>query len=121
MKLSAHIEFWDEGITCFCHEAIGRALQKQFTEIQIDDLDLAHQKYLSVVNSNENLASSAWTEFLRNGPRFRFALPSGVFGYFCRYSVEFEIPATTGSEEFSAIKSFLKSLTVRGIIIEESS
>jgi hypothetical protein len=119
MKLIAQIGFWENGVTCFCHEAIGRALHQAFPEIKIEDSDLAHEKYSSVANSNERLAASAWSEYLRNGPRYRFDLPSGVCGYFGRYSVEMIIPSQISDSEMQRIEAFLHSLSAREIQIQE--
>lgn len=119
MKIAARIGFWDQGTTCFCHEAVARQLHEHFPTVEISDSDLAHQKYRSVISVTPSLARSAWNEFLRDGPRFAFSLGTGVTGVFNRYEVEFDISNSTGTHDIAAIRAFLGSLAPRSIIVEE--
>jgi hypothetical protein len=120
MRMSATIDFWGDGVDCFCHEAVVRALQDAFDDILIDTLDRAHQKYRNVADQS-GLEESAWFEFLRNGPRFEFQLLNGVTGVFSRYEVTFQLPETIADIDFAKIRSFLNGLRHREIAIEEEA
>lgn len=94
MRISARIDFWGEGVNCFCHEAVARALHEAFDDVSIDTLDKAYQKYRNAAGFEPRLESSAWFEFLRNGPGFTFTLSNGVTGVYSRYQITFQLPET---------------------------
>jgi hypothetical protein len=120
MRVSATIDFWATGVGCFCHEAVARALHAAFDDVSIDPLDLAHQKYLRVAGE-PTLERSAWSEFLRNGPRYAFRLRNGVTGVFSRYEVAFEMPATITEGDAARIRTFLHDLRLREIVVKEKA
>lgn len=121
MRISARLDFWGDGVGCFCHEAVVRALHAKFDGIAIDEVDVAHQKYTRAAASSQMLERSAWFEYLRNGPAQHFRLPSGVTGLYSRYKIEFEIPEGTSESEVSRVRSFLAGLAMGGPELEETA
>lgn len=119
MKISCTISFWSDDVGCFCHEAITRALHRTFGDCKINENDLAFDKFAAAANASELLASSAWLEFLRNGPSRAFTLPSGISGRFSRYRIEFNVPPQTPDIEIRALRSFLNSLKLGETQLEE--
>jgi hypothetical protein len=120
MRISATIDFWSNGVGCFCHEAVARALHDAFDDVSIDTLDFAHQKYRHVAGE-PLLERSAWFEFLRNGPRFTFKLSNGVTGAYSRYEIAFEIAHTVAEGDVARVRSFLSGLRLREIVVEEEA
>ena len=120
MKLVRSIDFHSDDVGCFCHEAVARALAREFDEVQFGDRDLSHEKYRRAADFDESLAQSAWREFLRNGPTYEFSLPSGVSGRFARYRVEFDVPDSTPSEHVDQVRSFLTSLNLGAVRDDDS-
>ena len=126
MQIRAEFDFWDYGVACFCHENLARALHRTFGDVFIDKTDLAYEKYSGVEEFSRGanapqMERSAWFEFLRNGPRHRFTLPSGVAGIFSRYSIEFEIPEELIATEAPRVRDFLEKLQLGPIEISEST
>ena len=128
MKLYSEIEFWGNGVGCFCHEAMTRALHSTFEDVEIDPRDHYLEKlnkFVEHINLNESeecighVKNSTWVEFLRNGPLYRFTLPSGTFGYFKRYRIEFNLGKSASSEEKEKIEIFLKNLNLGVIEFEK--
>lgn len=119
MKIRATIDFWGNGVVCFCHEALIRAVAEAFPEAQFEPLDIALKKYQDAASFNSLLEHSAWSEFLRNGPRYRFTLASGTTGVLWRWGIHFELLETAAAEEALAVRQFLAGLTTRPITVEE--
>jgi hypothetical protein len=117
VKLRAQIDFWGDGVTCFCPEAVGRLLHEAFSDVSIDPSDLAYEKYRHVADK-PRLERSAWFEFLRSGPRHAFTLSSGVKGVFSRYEIVFELPLTLDEMDVARIRGFLEGLGSRAIEVE---
>lgn len=120
MRISAKINFWGEGVNCFCHEAVARALHQAFDDVSIDTLDKAHQKYRNVAGQ-PRLENSAWFEFLRNGPRFAFTLSNGVTGVYSRYEIAFQMPETIAEGDAAKVRSFLHGLRLRSNVVDEDA
>ena len=124
MVLRATIKFWGDGVSCFCHEAVGRALVQAFPGVLIGHVDLALQKYEGVAAyarlepSAGKMESSAWNEYLRNGPRYSFELASGAFGTFSRYEIVFNSCESGSDSELESIRNFLESLRPEPISVE---
>ncbi len=110
MKLTCSVDFWSDNVGCFCHEAITRALNREFGQCKLGENDRAYAKFKSATDSSNELKQSAWFEFLRNGPSRTFVLPSGTTGKFSRYRIEFDISNETRDDEVKQIRSFLNGL-----------
>jgi hypothetical protein len=119
MKIRASIDFWGDGVVCFCHEALIRAVAEVFPDAQFEPLDVALKRYQDAAAFSSLLERSAWSEFLRNGPRYRFTLASGTTGVLWRWGIRFELPETATAEEVLAVRQFLAGLTTRPITVAE--
>ncbi|MEM7624377.1 MAG: hypothetical protein AAF333_01980 [Planctomycetota bacterium] len=120
MQITAKIRFWDKGVGCFCHEAVGRALDEAFEGVRMDATDLAHGKYMSAAEQPKT-ERSAWLEFLRSGPRYAFSLPSGTRGWLSRYEIGFDIADASDRSEVQRVRRFLEGMTLGLFNIEVSS
>ncbi|BBO33453.1 hypothetical protein PLANPX_3065 [Lacipirellula parvula] len=56
---------------------------------------------------------------MRNGPRYKFELPSGAKGAFSRYEVVFELASDADSAELQRARQFLQALQPRQVTIED--
>ena len=110
------ISFWADGVTCFCHEAVARLLHHHFPDVTILPTDLALQKYESI--DNDKLTKSAWAEYLRNGPRYRFEVDTSIAGYFSRYEIAFDEPITANDKR--RIRDFFDDLKPTEICVEDA-
>jgi hypothetical protein len=119
MIISASIDFWGDGVVCFCHEALTRAVAESFPDSQFEPLDVALKKYQDAAAFSSQLERSAWSEFLRNGPRFRFTLANGTTGVLWRWGIRFELPEAASADEVLAVREFLARLKPRPITIDE--
>ena len=124
MQIRGEFHFWDDGVACFCHENLARALHRAFGEAAIDMTDLSYEKYSRVaehsrVANSPKLERSAWFEYLRSGPRHRFTIASGVTGVFSRYSIEFEISESLVDTEAPKVRHFLENLHLGPLTIAE--
>ena len=119
MKLSAEIRFWGDGVGCFCHEALVRALREAFGDVLVAETDLAREKYERVADQPA-LERSAWSEYLRNGPAFAFTLPIGITGRMSRYRIVFDLPEETPADDVDAVRAFLGRLCLGEVLVETS-
>ncbi len=118
MELAARVPFRGEGVGCFCHEAVGRALEEAFGGVVLGETDLARDKYERVAGQPELERAARW-ESLRNGPVFDFELPNGVTGRMSRYRVAFDVPDATPHAEAERVRAFLERLTLGSVLVEE--
>lgn len=113
------MEFWADGVCCFSHEAVIRSMCLAFPDVTFAEIDLSLRKYEAIAE-NLQLETSAWREYLRNGPRYAFTLPSGTTGTLSRYEVEFQLYDASNAAELARIKDFLQSLCAGHIKIESA-
>ena len=43
MRMRASLDFWSDGVLCFCHEAVARTLHQAFDGVSIDNVTKIEQ------------------------------------------------------------------------------
>ena len=117
MAIRGRIAFWGDGVTCFCHEALGRLLHDHFAGVVVHAADLALEKFESV--DRLELKESAWHEYLRNGPRHRFVTSGGITGILSRYEIALDEPID--SDGLKRVEAFLADLRPAKIVVDRDA